>query len=95
MPWTAVVCRGAARLRLIRSERPVHDFAVRIAGAKSLPAIAFFDQYAQAWRPWAPDSSAFAFVGTIGGMTGVRVQNLDDGEPLFLTEGEWVAWSAG
>ncbi|MCH7585807.1 MAG: PD40 domain-containing protein [Acidobacteria bacterium] len=57
--------------------------------------LPFFDQYAQAWRPWAPDSSAFAFVGTIGGMTGVRVQNLDDGEPLFLTEGEWVAWSAG
>ena len=51
MPWTAVVCRGAARLRLIRSERPVHDFAVRIAGAKSLPAIAFFDQYDFHWHP--------------------------------------------
>ncbi|MEE8497911.1 MAG: hypothetical protein V3S62_05210 [Acidimicrobiia bacterium] len=57
--------------------------------------LPFFDQYAQAWRPWAPDSSAFAFVGTIDGITGIRVQNLEGGELLFLTEGDWVAWSAG
>ena len=57
--------------------------------------LPFFDQYAQAWRPWAPDSSAFAFVGTIDGITGIRVHYLEGGEPVFLTEGDWVAWSAG
>lgn len=57
--------------------------------------LPFFDQYAQAWRPWAPDSSAFAFVGTIDGITGIRVHYLEGGDPVFLTEGEWVAWSAG
>jgi len=57
--------------------------------------LPFFDQYAQAWRPWAPDSSAFAFVGTIDGITGVRVQDLQGGELVFVTEGDWVAWSAG
>jgi len=57
--------------------------------------LPFFDQYAQTWRPWAPDSSAFAFVGAIDGITGIRVQDLEGGELLFLTEGDWVAWSAG
>ncbi len=57
--------------------------------------LPFFDQYAQAWRPWAPDSSAFAFVGAIDGITGIRVQDVEGGELLFLTEGDWVAWSAG
>ena len=57
--------------------------------------VPFFDQYAQAWTPWAPDSSAFAFVGTIDGVTGVWIQDLGALEPRFLTEGDWVAWSVG
>jgi len=56
--------------------------------------VPFFDQYAQAWRPWAPDSSGFAFVGTIDGSTGVWVHDLGLTEPRFLSEGDWVAWSA-
>ncbi len=56
--------------------------------------LPFFDQYAQSWRQWAPDSSAFAFVGMIDGTSGVWVQEVDGAEPRFVVEGSWVAWSA-
>ena len=56
--------------------------------------LPFFDQYAQSWRQWAPDSSAFAFVGVIDGTPGVWVQEVDGAEPRFVVEGSWVAWSA-
>lgn len=56
--------------------------------------LPFFDQYAQSWRPWAPDSSAFAFAGTVEATDGVWVQELDADAPRFVSEGSWVAWSA-
>lgn len=56
--------------------------------------LPFFDQYAQAWQPWAPDSSAFAFVGTVAGTEGVWVQEVGIVEPRFVIEGSWVSWSA-
>ena len=69
---------------------------VAFAPAASLvrELLPFFDQYAQAWSPWAPDSSAFAFVGTIGSTTGVWVQELGTADPQFVSDGDWVAWSA-
>lgn len=70
----------------------------RVSSAPSIPflrdVVPFFDQYAQAWTPWSPDSESFAFVGSIDGISGVWVQDLSQESPLFLTAGDWVAWSS-
>ncbi len=52
----------------------------------------FFDQYAQSMTPWAPDGSAFAFAGTVGGKFGVWVQQVDGSEPTYAGDGEVVSW---
>jgi Tol biopolymer transport system component len=59
-------------------------------GQQYLP---FFDQYAQALTPWAPDGSAFAFAGVVGGTAGVYVQQVDGGAPARVSDGEFVLWS--
>ena len=59
-------------------------------GQQYLP---FFDQYAQALTPWAPDGSAFAFAGVVGGSAGVYVQQVDGGAPTRVSDGEFVLWS--
>ncbi len=59
-------------------------------GAQYLP---FFDQYAQAFTPWAPDGSAFAFAGVIDGTAGIYVQPVDGGAPTRVSDGEFVLWS--
>ena len=59
-------------------------------GSEYLP---FFDQYAQAFTPWAPDGSAFAFAGVIDGTAGVYVQPADGGPPTRVSDGEFVLWS--
>jgi len=55
--------------------------------------LPFFDQYAQSMRLWAPDSSAYAFVGRIGDESGVWVAPADGGAPLLVSDGSWVSWS--
>ena len=59
-------------------------------GQRYLP---FFDQYAQAFTPWAPDGSAFAFAGQIEGQSGIYVQRVDGGAPTLVSDGEFVLWS--
>ncbi|HEX3301105.1 MAG TPA: hypothetical protein VHW68_13495 [Actinomycetota bacterium] len=59
-------------------------------GSEYLP---FFDQYAQAFTPWAPDGSAFAFAGVIDGTAGIYVQSVDGGAPVRISDGEFVLWS--
>jgi len=59
-------------------------------GEQYLP---FFDQYAQAFTPWAPDGSAFAFAGVIDGTAGVYVQPVDGGAPTRVSDGGLVLWS--
>jgi Tol biopolymer transport system component len=59
-------------------------------GQRYLP---FFDQYAQAFTPWAPDGSAFAFAGVIDGTAGIYVQPVDGGAPTRVSDGEFVLWS--
>lgn len=56
--------------------------------------VPFFDQYAQALTPWAPDGSAFAFAGSVHGRSGIWVQPVDEGAaPSFVSGGSFVAWS--
>jgi TolB protein len=55
--------------------------------------VPFFDQYAQALTPWAPDGSAFAFAGMIGRRAGIWVQPVDGSKPTRVTDGQFVAWS--
>ncbi|HSM44411.1 MAG TPA: hypothetical protein VK969_05275, partial [Acidimicrobiia bacterium] len=55
----------------------------------------FFPQYAQSVSFWSPDSSAFAYAGTVDGQSGVWVQPLDGATPMRVSDGSWVAWSAG
>jgi Tol biopolymer transport system component len=59
-------------------------------GQRYLP---FFDQYAQAFTPWAPDGSAFAFAGQIDGQSGIYVQRVGGGAPTLVSDGEFVLWS--
>ena len=59
-------------------------------GSEYLP---FFDQYAQAFTPWAPDGSAFAFAGTIDGTPGIYVEPAGGGAPTRISDGEFVLWS--
>src|SRR5262245_242120 len=59
-------------------------------GEQYLP---FFDQYAQAVTPWAPDGRAFAFAGVVDGTAGVFVQSVDGGAPTRVSDGEFVLWS--
>ncbi|HUG32746.1 MAG TPA: hypothetical protein VMM14_07635 [Acidimicrobiia bacterium] len=56
-------------------------------------AFPFFPQYAQSVSFWAPDSSAFAFAGTLEGESGVWVQALAEEAPRRVSDGTWVAWS--
>jgi Tol biopolymer transport system component len=55
--------------------------------------LPFFDQYAQAFTPWAPDGSAFAFAGVIDGTAGIYVGSVDGGAPVRVSDGEFVLWS--
>jgi len=56
--------------------------------------LPFFDQYSRSQTAWAPDSSAFAFAGTLeGGRVGAWVQGLDGTAPVFLGPGDMVSWS--
>lgn len=55
--------------------------------------LPFFQQYAQSYQPWAPDSSAFAFAGAVGGEGGIWVKALDDSAPVRVSGGSWVSWS--
>jgi TolB protein len=76
------------------------DGRVRAVSKPFLPSptffnsyVPFFDQYAQALTPWAPDGSAFAFAGLIGDRAGIWVQPIDGSDPTRVTDGEFVAWS--
>ncbi len=55
--------------------------------------VPFFDQYAQALTPWAPDGSAFAFAGLMGTHAGIWVQPADGAKATLVTDGGFVAWS--
>jgi hypothetical protein len=56
-------------------------------------ALAFFDQYAQSWQMWSPDSNAIVLPGTIGDAAGIWVVAVDGADPLNISDGEWAAWS--
>lgn len=53
----------------------------------------FYDQFVASATPFAPDSSAFAFTGTLAGQTGVHVQPADGSEPFYVGRGAVVWWS--
>ena len=80
-----LVTHTGAELLATDPYRPSQTF-----GQRYLP---FFDQYAQAFTPWAPDGSAFAFAGEIDGRSGIYVQRVDGGAPTFVSDGEFVLWS--
>jgi hypothetical protein len=42
---------------------------------------------------WSPDGTAFAFPGLIGERGGIYVQDIAGGDPVFVSEGNWVLWS--
>lgn len=58
-------------------------------------ALAFFDQYAQSWQMWSPDSGAVVLPGAIDGDSGIWVIPVGDGEPANVSDGQWAAWSHG
>ena len=59
--------------------------------------LPFFEQYAQSMSPWAPDGSAFTFVGaTEGGEMGVWVQPAESGaSAILVADGVFASWSGG
>jgi len=42
---------------------------------------------------WSPDGTAFAFPGLIDERGGIYVQDVAGGDPVFVSEGNWVLWS--
>ncbi len=74
------------------------DFLIpRKVGQAYLP---FFAQYAQSVTGWSPDSSAFAFAGSVqeldGFATGVWIQLVDEtAPPLRISPGDFVTWGSG
>jgi TolB protein len=57
--------------------------------------LPFFPQYAQSVVFWSPDSSSFAFAGSIEGEQGIWVQDIHEDAPRMVSDGTWVAWSSG
>lgn len=57
--------------------------------------LPFFDQYDRSIDVWAPDGSAFVYVGTDErGDSGVWVQTLEPGsEPVLVGPGVFAVWS--
>jgi TolB protein len=79
---------------LVWSSEGQHEFpAYRPSRSMLRDTFPFFPQYAQSVSFWAPDSSAFAYAGTVEGESGVFVQDLDTADPVRVSGGSWVAWS--
>ncbi len=55
--------------------------------------IPFYDQYARSMSLWAPDGSAYAFIGTYDGDRGIYVADVASGAVNRVAGGTWVAWS--
>jgi Tol biopolymer transport system component len=57
--------------------------------------LPFFEQYAQSMSLWAPDGRAFAYAGTNElGQAGIWVQSVrPTGDPVFVMNGSFAAWS--
>lgn len=75
------------------------DSQTRFPGYLPSPAMVrdtfpFFPQYAQSVDFWSPDSNAFAYAGEVDETAGIWVQGLDTDQPLRVSDGTWVAWSA-
>ncbi len=58
-----------------------------------LGVLQFFNQYAQSYQPWSPDSAEFAVAGSINEVHGIWVQPADGSVPRMIADGSWVAWS--
>jgi hypothetical protein len=68
---------------------------IEVPGSLITEALAFFDQYAQSWQMWSPDSNAIVLPGSIGDAAGIWVVGIDGADPLKIADGEWAAWSHG
>jgi Tol biopolymer transport system component len=56
--------------------------------------VPFFDQYAQALTPWAPDGHAFTYAGVQDGGSGIWVQRVErDAAPEHVIDGDFAMWS--
>ncbi len=58
--------------------------------------LPFFAQYAQSSSRWSPDSTAFAFAGSIGADRGIWIQLVDERvRPVRVYDGDYVNWGDG
>lgn len=58
--------------------------------------LPFFAQYSFSLRRWAPDSSAFALVGSVNGRNGVWIHLVDvPAAPVLVAPGDVVSWGFG
>ncbi len=79
-------------------ERPTTTQSARFAitrkfGQAYLP---FFAQYTQSVTGWSPDSTAFAFTGSIGSDRGVWIQLVSERvAPRLVAPGDFVTWGPG
>lgn len=64
------------------------------AGRFGRDYLAFFDQFSRTTSLWAPDGSAFAYVGgTSTDDLGVWIQRVDSAEPIRVSGGAVAVWS--
>ena len=59
-----------------------------------LEFLPFFDQYAQSMTLWSPDGGAFAYPAMANGRSGIWIQDVGGGDPVWISDGTWVSWSA-
>jgi hypothetical protein len=57
--------------------------------------VPFFDQYAQSMTLWSPGGTAFVYPGSVAGVEGIWLQDLEGSDPVRVSGGTWVAWSNG
>ncbi len=75
------------------TERSAQFAISRKYGQAYLP---FFAQYAQSVTGWSPDSSAFAFAGTVDRERGIWIQLVDERvAPRLVAPGDVVTWGPG
>ncbi len=94
------IARRGGRWRFWSADGPVigdvRSPRVQLSIKEVVNYLPFFAQYSFSLHRWAPDSSAFALVGSVNGRSGVWVHLVDvPAAPVLVAPGDVVSWGFG